>query len=173
MKHKSFISFSKLAIIRKTSSFFTRRFLKIFSKKSIVKNNELNMSISLVMKKIANVKKTANATMTKKKKKFNKIMKVIITSTMRTSTMNENNKKIANEIAKNITITIKETLNQKKDAINANVIMLTLNAIVAMKRIMNDVAARNHASHKKIITIFATTAIIAATIKINKFLNCL
>ena len=67
--------------------------------------------------------------------------------------MNEKIKKIANEIAKNITTTIKETFNQRKNAINANVIMLTLNAIAAMKRIMNNVIARNHASHEKIIEI--------------------
>ena len=129
------------------------------------------MSISLATKKIANMNKIANATMTKKKKKFNKIMKIIITSTMRTSTMNEDNKKIANKIAKNITTTMKEIFNQRKDAINANVIMLTLNVIVAMKRIMNDDAAKNHASHEKMITTFATTATIATIIKINKFLN--
>ena len=70
--------------------------------------------------------------MTEKEKKFNKIMKIIITSTMKTLIVNEN-KKIANEIAKNITIIMKEIFNQRKDAINANVIMLTLNAIIAMK----------------------------------------
>ena len=59
-------------------------------------------------------------------------MKIIITSTMKTSIMNEN-KKIANKIAKNITTTMKEIFNQKKDAINANIIILTLNVIVAMK----------------------------------------
>ena len=104
------------------------------------------------MKKIANVKKIANATMIKKKKKFNKIMKIIITSTMKISIVNEN-KKIVNEIAKNITITLKEIFNQRKNAINANVIMLTLNAIIAIKRIMNDVAAKNHANNEKMIKI--------------------
>ena len=44
--------------------------------------------------------------------------------------VNEKIKKIVNEIAKNITTTMKETFNQKKDAINANVIMLILNAII-------------------------------------------
>ena len=78
------------------------------------------------------MKKIVNATMTEKEKKFNKIMKIIITSTMKTLIVNEN-KKIANEIAKNITIIMKEIFNQRKDAINANVIMLTLNAIIAMK----------------------------------------
>ena len=71
---------------------------------------------------------------------------------MKTSVVNEN-KKIANEIAKNITTAVKETLNQRKNMINANVIMLTLNAIAAMKRIMNDVAAKNHASNEKMIKI--------------------
>ena len=66
------------------------------------------------MKKIANIKKIINATITKKKKKFNKIMKIIITSTIRTSMMNKNNKEIVNEIAKNITTTIKEIFSQKK-----------------------------------------------------------
>ena len=126
--------------------------LKIFNKKNIVKSNELNKSISFAMKKIANVKKTVNATIIKKEKKFNRIMKIIITSTMKTSIINEN-KKIANEIAKNITITIKEIFNQRKNAINANVIMLTLNAIVAMKQIMNDVVTKNHASNEKMIKI--------------------
>ena len=153
MRHESFISFNKLAIIKKTNFFFTKRFLKIFNKKSIVRSNKLNMSISFAMKKIANVKKIANATMTKKKKKFNRIIKIIITSIMKTSMMNENIKKIANEIAKNITTTIKETFNQKKNAININVIMLTLNAIAAMKSIINDVIAKNHASHEKMIKI--------------------
>ena len=152
MKHKSFISFNKFMIIKMTNCPSTRRFLKIFNKKSIVRNNKLNMSISLATKKIANVKKIANATMTKKEKKFNKVMKIIITSTMKTSIVNKN-KKTANEIAKNITTTIKEIFNQRKDAINANVIMLTLNTIAAMKRIMNDVVAKNHANNKKMIKI--------------------
>ena len=72
---------------------------------------------------------------------------------MKTSMMNEKIKKIVNEIAKNITITVKEIFNQKENVINANVIMLTLNAIAAMKQIMNDVVAKNHANHKKIIKI--------------------
>ena len=71
--------------------------------------------------------------MTKKKKKFNKIIKIIITSIMKISIMNEKIKKIANEIAKNITTTIKEIFNQRKNAINVNVIILTLNAITAIK----------------------------------------
>ena len=91
--------------------------------------------------------------MTKKKKKFNKIIKVIITSTMKTSTMNKKIKKIADEIAKNITTTIKETFNQRKNAININFIILTLNAIVAIKRIMNNIVAINYASHEKMIKI--------------------
>ena len=89
--------------------------------------------------------------------------------------VNENIKRIANEIAKNITITMKETFNQRKDAINANVIMLTLNAIAAMKQIINNVVTKNHANNEKIIkiqkTTFATTATIATIIKISKFLN--
>ena len=173
MKHKSFISFSKLAIIKTTNCFFMKWFLKIFNKKNIVKSNELNISISLAMKKIANVKKIANAMIIKKKKKFNRIMKIIITLTMKTSMINKNIKKIANEIAKNITTTMKEIFNQKRNAINVNIIMLTLNTIVTMKQIMNNIVARNHASYEKMITTFAMTAIIAAIIKINKFLNCL
>ena len=79
-------------------------------------------------------------------------MKIIIISTMKLI-VNENIKKIANEIAKNITTIIKEIFNQKKDAINTNVIILILNAIAAMKRIMNDVVAKNYASHEKMIKI--------------------
>ena len=152
MKHKSFISFNKLAIIKTTNCFLTKQSLKIFNKKNIVKSNKLNKSISFATKKIANVKRIANATMIEKEKKFNKVMKIIIISTMKTLIVNEN-KKIANKIAKNIIITIKKIFNQKKDAINANIIILTLNTIILMKQIMNDVVAKNHVSNKKMIKI--------------------
>ena len=152
MKHELFILFSKLAIVRITNSSFIKWFLKIFNKKNIIKNNELNKLISLATKKIANVKKIANATMTEKEKKFNKVMKIIITLIIKLI-VNENIKKIVNEIAKNITTTMKKTFNEKKDAINANVIMLMLNAIIAMKWIMNDVVAKNYANNEKMIKI--------------------
>ena len=112
----------------------------------------MNKLILFAAKKIANMKKIANTTMTEKEKKFNKVMKIIIILIIKTSIVNEN-KKIANKIAKNIIITMKEIFNQKKDAINANVIMLTLNAIVAMKQIINDIVAKNHANNKKMIEI--------------------
>ena len=48
---------------------------------------------------------------------------------------------------------VKEIFKQKRSAINVNVIMLTLNAIVAMKRIMNDVTTKNYANNEKIIKI--------------------
>ena len=67
------------------------------------------------------------------KKKFNKIMKIIIISIIKTSMINENSKEIANEIAENIITTIKETFSQKENIINVNVVMLTLNAIIAIK----------------------------------------
>ena len=87
--------------------------------------------------------------------------------------MNKNIKKITNEVAKNITITMKKIFNQRKNAINVNIIMLTLKAIVVIKRIMNNVVAKNHANHEKMIIIFATITTIATIIKINKSLNCL
>ena len=58
--------------------------------------------------------------------------------------------------------------------INANVIILILNAIVAIKYIMNNITARNHANHEKMIKIQTTFVIIttiATTIKIKKSLN--
>ena len=169
MRHESFISFSKLAIVRMASCHSTRRSLKTFNKKSIARNNGLNKPTSLA------AEKAADAAMTEKEKKFNRVMRAIITPAMRTSAVDEEIKGTADEVAKDITTTVKETLSQRGGAIDANVIMLALNAIAAMKRAMDGVAAKNHASNEKMIEIqeatLATTATTAAAIEISKPLN--
>ena len=120
------------------------------------------------------MKKAANAAMAEEEKKPNRAMRAITTPAMRTPAVDED-KRTADEAAEGITTAVKETLSQRKGAIDANVIMLALNAIAAMKRAMDGVAAKNHASNEKMIEIqeatLATTATTAAAIEISKPLN--